>query len=471
MQTTEIIRVPPAAVRFKLDYIHDLTEPRQGGDWDRTRRISLELSDKHRAMHQRFVEGMAWEDTDLFRKVYQARFARGEQVRGCTTIEELLRQYYYDVDGLYADMRDHGFRERIEGAVPSLPEVFIARDGEPILTNQGNHRVAIAKLLNLPWILARVRVMHEQFEEPLQFERVEFDPKLHAGADEIPAMTTPAEKFAYYELARDRAQRGAVVELGTWLGAATCYIAAGVRDAGVTRPMHSYDRFRWQAIHEYKAGGPLKFPMFEQVEHNLGPLRPLVELHKGEIAAAQWHGGRIAVLIADGPKRVREVCKTLLTFGIHLEAGDVMAWQDFAFFPSYDQVVCLDNLERRGLVRFERGVFPGTTGIFTVLRKLRPSDCAEEHFRLEAWSPDEIISTWRRWAERLPTGQRPRFGCGAALFLHDRGARDQAVAIFRELLQRHRPAIEDKWIYLREKRDNFTKQYSALFDVLDSIKS
>lgn len=470
MQTTRIVRVAPSRLRFKLDQVSDLSGPRQGGDWDIARRLPIDDTPKYTAMRQRFVEGRAWEDTDLFKQIYAVRFGRGEVIRGCKTWDELVEQYGTVVDALYEDMRANGFRERIDGALPSLPEIYIGRDGEPIVTNQGNHRVAIAKLLGLPWILARVRMMHADFAGELDLEQVEVRPVLHEGADEIPAMTTPSEKAAYYELALAAAPHGTVVELGTWLGAATVYIAAGVRDAGAVRPMHTFDRFKWQPIHAFKAGGQLTRPMIDQVRVNLGPLASLVEIHKGEITAAEWKGGRISLLIADGPKRKREVARTLQIFGVHLEPGDHMAWQDWAYFPTYDQVVCLHLLEQRGFVSFVRGVFPGTTGIFRVEKKIEAVEVQEGAFAFDSFTPAEIEALWKFWADRLDPRARPRFMCGAVMFLYDRGAVARSMALFREQLQFDRGEIRAKWEYMIEKRDKLAARYPELLRIVHETK-
>jgi predicted O-methyltransferase YrrM len=52
------------------------------------------------------------------------------------------------------------------------------------------------------------------------------------GVPPIPAMTTDAERECYYRLAKEAAGKGAIVELGAWMGASTAYIAAGIRDSG-----------------------------------------------------------------------------------------------------------------------------------------------------------------------------------------------------------------------------------------------
>src|SRR5690606_34032410 len=64
------------------------------------------------------------------------------------------------------------------------------------------------------------------------------------GRPAIPAMTTDAERHRYYELAKAAAGKGAIIELGAWLGASTAYIAAGIRDSGVPAKVHVYDKFQ-----------------------------------------------------------------------------------------------------------------------------------------------------------------------------------------------------------------------------------
>ena len=153
----------------------------------------------------------------------------------------------------------------------------------------------MAKALKLDSVLVRVR--GELKNVNVEFEPVTFRPELHEGARDIPAMTTGAERLAYYELALTAAPQGTVVELGTWLGAATVFLAAGLRDAGVKSRLHAYDRFQWQAIHDYKAGFPLPKKMYDQFRENLGPLAEYVQAHKGEILSAAL--GRVADLVAD----------------------------------------------------------------------------------------------------------------------------------------------------------------------------
>jgi hypothetical protein len=455
---TDAIRVSPFAVTHKLSCDLDETEAK---DWPNKTYAALDGTIKHRSIIARYVEGQRWEDTPLFTEIYARRLAKGS-ARGCVTIEQLAEQYYGRVDALYDDMRRHGFREEIDREPTYFP-VLIGPGGTLVIGNQGNHRLAMAKALKLDSVLVKVRGELQQVT--VEFEPVTFQPELHQGAREIPAMTTEAERRAFYDLALKAAPLGTVVELGTWLGAATVFLAAGLRDAGVKSRLHAYDRFQWQAIHEYKAGRPLaQQSMYSQFRDNLGPLSDFVQAHKGEILTQRWDGWPISLLIADGPKRVREIVQVLQVFGRSLVVDAHMAWQDFAYFPAYDIPACLDPLERAGQIAFVDSVYPGTTAVFRILGKVNPKPIRP----LAEWTPAQIIDTWSRWRERLAPGMRPRWMCGAAMFLCDRGAKEQGAKLFASLLKEFRDEIAPKWYYLKEKRPTVAAKYGALVAVLDA---
>lgn len=154
--------VDPASIRFKIAPIHDL-HGRIGGNWDIERRHPLEELLKHKAIHERFAEGRCWEDTALFRDIYARRFAKGQTVRGANSIEQLAAQYYERIDGLHASMAREGFQLVVGKTfrVP-LPLLFIGRDGEVFIGNQGNHRLAIAQVLGLKQFAGRIVCWHKK---------------------------------------------------------------------------------------------------------------------------------------------------------------------------------------------------------------------------------------------------------------------------------------------------------------------
>lgn len=145
----------PLAIRFKISPSADLSG-QLGGDWDLDRRFPIATAVKHRAIAQRYRDGAAWEETTLFRENYTARFAKGENVRGCATMPALLDQYYTRVDGLFADMRRRGF----DSDAGPLPTLYLGRDGEVFIGNQGNHRLAMAQVLGLSRFAGRVVCRH-----------------------------------------------------------------------------------------------------------------------------------------------------------------------------------------------------------------------------------------------------------------------------------------------------------------------
>lgn len=145
--------VDPAHIRFKISP-HDDLRGEVDGNWDVERRVALGLAVKHRAIRQRYVEGLSWEDTDLFTQVYRPRLER-EPVRGEATLEALLEQYRTRVDGMFDDLKRNGFREG-----HPLPKLLIGRDGEVFIGNQGNHRLAMAQVIGLERFAGEVLCRH-----------------------------------------------------------------------------------------------------------------------------------------------------------------------------------------------------------------------------------------------------------------------------------------------------------------------
>lgn len=150
----------PASIEFKISPVADL-KGTVGGDWDQDRRHAFSQSVKYRAMVQRFVNCLPWERTDLFREVYARRFAKGESVRGERSERDLILQYYDRIDAMAEDMRVNGFRlHRADGREHPLPQFLIGRDGAVFIGNQGNHRLALAKVLKLGKIAGRIICRH-----------------------------------------------------------------------------------------------------------------------------------------------------------------------------------------------------------------------------------------------------------------------------------------------------------------------
>lgn len=290
------------------------------------------------------------------------------------------------------------------------------------------------------------------------------------GRPPIPAMTTDAERECYYRLVRDHAHEGAVIEFGAWLGASTAYIAAAMRDAGAGKA-HVYDKFQSKPLHAKKVEvffqrrgmtPMVQGPCFEQFTANLGPLIEHVEVHKGQIEKMTWGKDRIAVMITDAPKRVPAISAAMTILRHGLQPGSIMAWQDFAHFPSYEIPACLYRL--RDHLQFVEAVLPGTTLVFRVASQWGAGETSRDALSLERWEPDEIAAAWEYWRAFVPAEKHALFESGRAMFLCDRGYNGEAVeALTGSLDGDGDGAVLAKWRYLAENRPAFDKRYAPLF--------
>jgi hypothetical protein len=290
----------------------------------------------------------------------------------------------------------------------------------------------------------------------------------------IPAMTTDAERELYYRLVRESAGRGAIVELGAWLGASTAYIAAGIRDSGFATKAHVYDKFQSKPGHAAKVkafydkrgleGAPLG-PCFDEFRANLGDLFEYVDPHPGQIENLKWKGGPIAVLITDAPKRVPAISAVLTEFRDALQPGAIMAWQDFCHFPSYEIPACLYRLKDR--IEFVEAVVPGTTLAFRVKEQWNRAEVSRENLALGRWRPAGIAEAWHYWLNFVPKEKASLFGCGAAMFLCDIGKPLDGVDVLAKIYEMDAGAILPKWRYLYDARPDFLSRYRPLFAYLD----
>lgn len=154
-----LIEIDPQIVEYRVSPISDL-KGEVGGDWDLKRRYPLSETVKYRAIREHFVDGRAWQDTDLFRDLYRRRLKTGH-VRGEWTMEALIAQYEDRVDGLAESLKAEGFKTHREDGQPHpLPGFYIGRGGEVFIGNQGNHRLAISQVLGLRTIIGKVICKH-----------------------------------------------------------------------------------------------------------------------------------------------------------------------------------------------------------------------------------------------------------------------------------------------------------------------
>jgi hypothetical protein len=135
-----------------------------GGDWD-LKVISYADSVKFRGLVERFELGIPWEETSLFRESFRTRLAQKGHVGGLRSLAELGCYYRNHVDRLYSIMESDGFQPPSLRKRISPVYAYIGRSGEFLWGPGGNHRLGIAKLLDLEAIPVRIHLRHELWQE------------------------------------------------------------------------------------------------------------------------------------------------------------------------------------------------------------------------------------------------------------------------------------------------------------------
>lgn len=138
--------------------------------------------------------------------------------------------------------------------------------------------------------------------------------RFHFPRRDLSGMIRPEEQcFLEYHGRHELRGRGAVVDLGCFLGATTISVARGVaRNRRVGRappPVHAYDLFVWQTwMNPAVAGSELAGryrpgeSFLPEFERRLGRWRDLVQLHPEDLTTARWEFGPIELLVVDAMK-------------------------------------------------------------------------------------------------------------------------------------------------------------------------
>ena len=170
-----MVHVDPTVVEyFKTVWLSWGLGRVRGGDWDRPENCRLidELY-LHEGLAQRFEEGRDWTETAYYETAVE-RIADDGQFRGCESPEELRENYLPELDDLYADVRENGYRPN-RGTVYDDPEdaeyihdlepmILIGRDGE-LIWSEGYHRLVVARLLDIESVPVYVIRRHEGWQD------------------------------------------------------------------------------------------------------------------------------------------------------------------------------------------------------------------------------------------------------------------------------------------------------------------
>lgn len=162
----KIVEINPEEVNYSYPSSRTPKLPKYGvidGDWD------LQKSEFggyiQTGLKERFIEGKDWEKTEYYQSCIE-KSNSGEEltmVNGHEDSPQGVLNYLQQVESVYEDIRENGFKSHDELDRNSVPKVHIGREGELILTH-GGHRMVMAMILDIDSIPAIVEVRHHEWQ-------------------------------------------------------------------------------------------------------------------------------------------------------------------------------------------------------------------------------------------------------------------------------------------------------------------
>jgi len=270
----EILTVDPSCVRRYIGedagHRYEIRGKVNSGDWDQ-KAGPFDKWDLYQAMHHRFKDQAAWEDSAFYQRV-AGEIRDGRVKWGCSTVEA-FNERLLGLEGLYQTIREQGYQTqtaiREQGEDPYAweadspfnvhDEVTICFDREGrMLAREGKHRLSIAKLLGLETIPAVAGLRHHdwhQFRLEVQDwvnsrNGIAYQPFTHPDLQHIPAQHDDGR----FELMMNQLTftQGSVIDIGSFFG----YFCHRFERAGFTctaveiHPKHIYFMKKLRAAEE-----------------------------------------------------------------------------------------------------------------------------------------------------------------------------------------------------------------------------
>lgn len=218
-------------------------------------------------------------------------------------------------------------------------------------------------------------------------------------------LTTAPERQYYFHIAANRVDgRGAVIDLGSWLGSTTAWLAQGLAANSSEAVRHTtieaYDLFTWSS--DYDAFSPRGFrfshgesflPLFRA---NVRPWLKQIRIHEGDLAQVTWKGP-VELILNDAAKSWRLAERIWLQFVTQLVEGGFLIEQDFKHH--YCPWLHLVHFRFRQHFTLDHDVAGGATTAFRLKQSIRHEDVAPA-FSPKSYDADECDEAFA-WAARL----------------------------------------------------------------------
>lgn len=248
----------------------------------------------------------------------------------------------------------------------------------------------------------------------------------------IRSMLTEDEKALYFVTARDAySARGAVIEIGPWLGGGTLQIARGLDASKHDWKLTAYDRFTWSsdAQRKYPEGGlavgdsflPLFNAGLAAYQDRITP----VEAELTDISSKLPLTQNIELLFIDAPKSWSMLRNVLIHVGPKLLPGASLVFQDFLHIASRQIVWLVMSLPQFTITTT---VEKGTAILCTVNEPL--VDVAKAiPATMTDLSEADLMALWERGTQMLPEEKGGELAAGMALDLFARKAKKSATRV------------------------------------------
>jgi len=251
---------------------------------------------------------------------------------------------------------------------------------------------------------------------------------------------------------------GALVDLGSWLGASSAALAEGLRRRGSEAKVQSLDLFTWDrtymervAPRDLPQGGDF-LPAFLQ---EVGEYRAWIEPHRVDLLTYRWTGGPIDILFVDAAKTWELLNAILAGFGEALiPCRSRVVWQDFRFHGTHQLPLVMDS--RPDIWREVESVEDGWTVTFMPLKALYgpaglSADYSEDAFPLPA--AEHLLRS--RMAREAPGPRDLLLRTLYRKYLID-SSPEEAEPVKRELLADRGPPLDPEELALIEDVSNLS---------------
>lgn len=142
------------------------------------------------------------------------------------------------------------------------------------------------------------------------------------------------------DLAAEVASNHSIVEVGTWLGGGTGWLAQGAARAEKAVQVHTFDQFEARPDEVRKASkGQIEMQIgtdtLPVVRDLLASFDGAITFHKGDLVSAEWNGGPIGLYVDDAAKTPTLFYHALATFAPHWVPGEtVIVLLDYRFWET-----------------------------------------------------------------------------------------------------------------------------------------